>query len=58
MSSKYAEVVTNVDSNCELDDSEFEAFFVKKFKKMWKNKKNNLKKDFQNNKAPNKSKFV
>ena len=55
MSSKSVEDDSDVELDSKSDDLEFEAFFVKK---LWKNMKNNLKKDFQNNKAPNKSKFV
>ena len=46
MSSKLAENVPDMESDCESDDAEFKAFFVKKFKKVWKNKKRTLKKDF------------
>ena len=57
MSSKFVESGSNVESDCESANAEFEEFFVKKFKNLWKNKKNNFKKDFLNNMALNKSKF-
>ena len=44
--------------NCESDDAVFESYFFKKFRKMWKNKKANSRKDSHNPKAPTKGKFV
>ena len=48
-------VDSSSESECDLEDAEFEKYFIKKFKKMLKNKK--AKKD-GNNKAPYKTKFV
>ena len=55
---KSTEDNSNGESDCDSNDAKFEELFVKKLRKLWKNKKNNLEKNFQNNKAPNKSKFV
>ena len=48
-------VDSSSESECDSEDAGFEKYFIKKFKKMLKNK--NAKKD-GNNKAPYKTKFV
>ena len=52
-SSKSVEDDSKLD--CDLDGAEFKKYFVRKFRKMWKNKK--AMKDSQNPEAPSKTKF-
>ena len=46
------------DSSCDSEDARFEAYFSKKFKKMWKNKKSLANKDSQYPKAHSKGKSL
>ena len=48
----------NSNSSCDLDDAKFEAYFTRKCKKMWKNKKAFTRKDSMNPKASSKGEFV
>ena len=58
MSSNSVDEIENSDSSSYFDDAKFEAYFARKFKKMWKNKQAFTKKDSLNLKAPSKGKFV
>lgn len=46
LSSKYMEDNSNGESDCDSDVAEFEELFVKKLKKLWKNKKKKFEKEF------------
>ena len=58
MSSNSVECNENSDSSCDSEDARFEAYFSKKFKKMWKNKKSLANKDSQYPKAHSKGKSL
>lgn len=51
MSLKSVEGCSDDDTDCNSDDVEFEAIFVKKFKSFLKNKKGNLKNGFEKDKS-------
>lgn len=58
VSSNSVDDTENSDSSNDLDDAKFEAYFYRKFKKMWNKKKAFPKKDSTNPKAVSKGKFV